>query len=79
MHDSIRALSIPVLIVRAKEPPSNRSPMDFSSSPTWPALVRELRNGREILFKNHTHFLPMEIPARIAALILDEISGGPHS
>ena len=31
-----------------------------------------LRDGREIHFPDHTHFLPMEIPERIAELILAE-------
>jgi pimeloyl-ACP methyl ester carboxylesterase len=75
VHDSLRALEIPVLLLRAKEPPSDRNVMDFSSSPTWPGLVKELRKGREIHFRDHTHFLPMEIPERIAALIRAEACG----
>ena len=73
VYDSVRALEIPVLILRAKAPPSERRVMDFSSSPTWPGLVHEFRKGREIHFADHTHFLPMEIPEEVAALIL---SGG---
>jgi pimeloyl-ACP methyl ester carboxylesterase len=76
VYDSIRALEIPVLILRAKEPPPERTVMDFSSSPTWPGLVHEFRKGREIYFPDHTHFLPMEIPERIAGLILAEAGGG---
>jgi len=72
VHESIRALELPVLILRAKLPPAERTMMDFSSSPTWPGLVGEFRNGREIHFADHTHFLPMEIPDRIAELILAE-------
>lgn len=70
VYDSIRALIIPVLVLRAKEPPPERDVMDFSSSPTWPGLAGEFRNGREIYFPDHTHFLPMEIPEHVAALIL---------
>ena len=47
--------------------------MDFSSSPTWPKLVELLANGREIHFAEHTHFLPMEIPDRVAELVREEI------
>ncbi len=36
-----RAVACPVEIVRAKEPPPDRSLMDFSSSPTWPQLVSQ--------------------------------------
>lgn len=70
VHDSARALEIPVLLLRAKLPPDGRSVMDFSSSPTWPQLVKEFRYGSEIHFPEHTHFLPMEIPDRVAELIL---------
>jgi pimeloyl-ACP methyl ester carboxylesterase len=72
VYDSIRALEIPVLVLRAKEPPPDRSVMDFSSSPTWPGLAGEFRKGREIFFADRTHFLPMEIPRRVAALIRAE-------
>lgn len=76
VHDSARALDIPVLLLRAKLPPEGRGVMDFSSSPTWPGLVKEFRHGREIHFAEHTHFLPMEIPGRVAELILDEGESG---
>jgi hypothetical protein len=46
--------------------------MDFSSSPTWPGLVGEFSNARDIHLAEFTHFLPMEIPERIAGFILDE-------
>jgi hypothetical protein len=40
--------------------------------------VKEFRYGREIHFPEHTHFLPMEIPDRVAELILtgDAARGG---
>jgi lipase len=72
VHASIRALEIPVLILRATEPRDARTVMHFSSSPTWPGLVSEFRHAREIYFADHTHFLPMEIPGRVATLILAE-------
>ena len=74
VHESIRALEIPVLVLRAMEPPPERSVMDFTSSPTWPGLAQEFRKGREIYFADRTHFLPMEIPESVAALILGETS-----
>lgn len=76
VHDSARALTIPVLVLRAKLPPDDRSVMDFSSSPTWPQLVGEFQHGREIHFADRTHFLPMEIPERIAELILRDAAAG---
>ncbi len=69
VHESVRALRIPVLVLRAKRPPENRTIMDFSSSPTWPGLAAEFRIGRDVHLAEHTHFLPMEVPDRIAAQI----------
>jgi pimeloyl-ACP methyl ester carboxylesterase len=75
VHDSIRSLDLPVLLLRARLPPAERTVMDFSSSPTWPALVGEFSNGREIHFAERSHFLPMEIPGEVAALIEAEVAG----
>jgi pimeloyl-ACP methyl ester carboxylesterase len=72
VHDSIRALDLPVLVVRAKQPPPQRSAMDFSFSPTWPGLAQAFRRGRDLHWADRTHFLPMEIPQRVAALIVAE-------
>jgi pimeloyl-ACP methyl ester carboxylesterase len=72
VYQSVRALEIPVLLLRAKRPPPGRDVMDFSSSPTWPGLVHEFRKGREIHYPDRTHFLPMEIPEQIAALVAAE-------
>ena len=72
-HASARALEIPVLVVRAKSPPPDRSVMDFSSSPTWPGLVHEFRRGRELHLPDRSHFMPMEDPQLVAKLILDEL------
>jgi len=73
VHASARALGIPVLVVRAKAPPPERSVMDFSSSPTWPGLVSELCRGREIRLADRSHFIPMEAPQLVAELILDAL------
>ena len=76
VHESARALELPVLIVRAMLPTPDRGPMDFSVSPTWPGLVGEFRHGHDLHLAEHTHFLPMEVPGRIAGLILAEIEKG---
>jgi pimeloyl-ACP methyl ester carboxylesterase len=73
VHQSIRALSLPVLIVRARLPGKDRSAMDFSSSPTWPGLVGEFENARDVHLSDHTHFLPMEIPELVAEFILEAL------
>jgi lipase len=75
IHVSGRALDVPVLVVRAMEPPLDRDWMDFRYSPTWPGLAGQFRRGRELYLPEQTHFLPMEQPQFVAKLIQDEISG----
>ena len=68
IFDSIRAIKIPVLIIRARAPDAT-SQMDFSLSPTWPKLAEQFSNARDVYLEDRTHFIPMEIPEDIAALI----------
>lgn len=74
IYNAVRAIEFPVLILRAMERPEGSSVMDFSTSPTWPGLVGEFKQGREIHFADRTHFLPMEIPEEITRIIAEEIS-----
>jgi lipase len=74
VYASVRALEIPVLIVRAKLPPPDRNVFDYSSSPTWPGLVGEFRRAREVHLPERTHFLPMESPAEVAALLREAMA-----
>lgn len=69
VHDSVRALEIPVTILRARESSGDLGVMDFTSSPTWPGLVHEFRHGSEVYLPDHTHFLPMEAPDVVAGYV----------
>ena len=71
VYDSIRALDIPVVVLRAKQPSPDRDVMDFSSSPTWPGLAGEFRHGTDVYLPENTHFLPMEAPDLVARYVLD--------
>ena len=73
VYASIRALKIPVLIVRARLPAADRKSPDFGSSPTWPGLVSEFHDAREIYLPDRSHLVPMEDPIRIASVIKDEL------
>jgi pimeloyl-ACP methyl ester carboxylesterase len=74
VFESARSLEIPVLVLRAQEPSGEMTgAMAFSASPTWPGLAAEFPNGREIHYPDRTHFLPMEIPDEVAALIRTEL------
>jgi pimeloyl-ACP methyl ester carboxylesterase len=72
IYERVRAVTIPVLIVRAMEPRTPSDLFDFRYSPTWPDLATEFRNARDRYFPDRTHFLPMEDPALTASLILAE-------
>jgi lipase len=69
VYDSVRALDVPVLLVRVMEPPPDRDWMDFRYSPTWPGLIDHFPRGRELHLPDETHFLPMEKPELVARLI----------
>jgi pimeloyl-ACP methyl ester carboxylesterase len=72
VFDSIRSLTIPVTIIRAKLPAAGAE-QDFSSSPTWPGLAAEFANARDIHWQECTHFIPMQMPDELIAIIRDEI------
>jgi pimeloyl-ACP methyl ester carboxylesterase len=69
IYASIRALQIPVQVVRAKQPTPDRDPFDYSYSPTWPELAGEFRHGQDVYLPERSHFLPMEDPRHTAQLI----------
>ena len=71
IFESARSFEAPVLIVRAQLPPAHQETFDFSVSPTWPALVDEFPDAREIHFPDASHFMPLEDPSAIAAQILE--------
>ena len=75
VYDSVRRLTLPVLVLRAMAPrPDITGAATFAVSPTWPGLAAEFQNGREIHFADKTHFLPMEIPDQVADLIRGELA-----
>jgi len=74
IFDSVHAIQIPVLILRAMLPPGEREAFDFASSPTWPELVHEFSNAREIHLPNCTHFIPMQMPDRVVQTVTQSIA-----
>lgn len=63
--DDVKA---PTTVLRGRNG-ERASPMDFSISPTNPALASLLPNGTDIQWTEHSHFIPMEAPQRTADLI----------
>jgi hypothetical protein len=69
IYASIRALQIPVLVLRARPQDPSIKPWDALGTPTWPALAQEFRLGSDLQLLDKTHMLPMEDPALVARLI----------
>jgi lipase len=72
--ESARSVAAPVLVMRAKAPPPDRSLMDFESSPTWPGLASVLPRGRDLHLPEWTHFLPMQAPELVAKWLEAELA-----
>lgn len=74
IYASIRALDIPVLVVRARPQDPSIKPWDGLGTPTWEHLAQEFRFGRDLQLMDKTHMLPMEDPALVAKLVLDAMA-----
>lgn len=71
-HSWLPHLAVPATLIRA--PTGERGgPLDFSLSPTWTGLGPAIGAERDELWAEHSHFIPMEAPARVAALLADII------
>lgn len=73
VYREIASIQIPVHVVRARPV---RDPSDVMlGSPTTPDLASRFAHGTDLLLSQHSHFIPMEAPARTAKLIQDLIPG----
>ena len=68
----IADIRCPVTVIRAKQE-ERAGLMDFSNSPTWSGLAAALRDGRDLQWDDQSHFIPMENPARLAKLVVQEL------
>lgn len=71
VYASIRALRIPVTVIRVRPTDPSIQPFDTLGSSTWPELSREFFMGRDICLPEKTHLIPMEDPPFVARLIQD--------
>ncbi len=69
----VRAVCCPVTVLRARNA-ERASDMDFSISPTWPELATQFVDGRDLHWPDVSHFIPMEVPERLAELIVAEVA-----
>ena len=69
----IGKVSCPVTVLRARNA-ERLSAMDFSISPTWPGVASQFAEGRDLHWPDLSHFIPMEAPERLAALIVEQLA-----
>lgn len=67
-HRWLGRIAAPITVLRGRGG-ERTSPMDFSVSPTWEGLAAAIPDARDLLWPEHSHFIPMEAPGRVAALI----------
>ena len=68
----VRSVHLPVTVVRAMEPLTVEDTSSFLYSPTWSGLAGEFTQGEDVYLPEETHFLPMQKPALVAGLILEQ-------
>lgn len=68
----LATLTIPATVIRARTG-ERAGLLDFSLSPTWPGLGAMIGAVTDEQWAEHSHFIPMEAPARVAALIAQQL------
>jgi lipase len=74
VYASIRALQVPVLVIRARPQDPSVKPWDALGTPTYARLADEFRHGRDLQLLDKTHMLPMEDPALTAQIVSQAIA-----
>jgi pimeloyl-ACP methyl ester carboxylesterase len=69
IYDDIESLELPVRVLRGRGR-SEDAPIDMSGSPTFPGLAAKFRRGEDVPLPQHSHFIPMESTALVAAEVL---------
>ena len=72
-YEWIRDVQCPTLILRARNA-ERKGAMDFSSSPTAPDLWKCFPDASDLHWPDVSHFIPMEVPERLADLIADNFN-----
>lgn len=71
IYDLLPRLTLPVTLLRAAPDPQDF--YNFAASPTWPGLADALPDAREIYLPGMSHFIPMEDPELVAAIIREAV------
>ncbi len=72
-YEWIGEVTCKTTVLRARNA-ERAGPMDFSISPTAPDLWQKFPNATDLHWSDLSHFIPMEQPDRLAALIGDLVS-----
>ena len=75
LYQLINTIEIPAVVLRANPRDPDSKEMDFSASPTWPALAGQFPKGQDVHLPDLTHFIAMQDPQLVADFILE----GAHS
>lgn len=67
-YEWLGSIAAPVTLLRARTG-TRSGALDFSLSPTWTGLGPALGAVRDEIWAEHSHFIPMEAPARVATLL----------
>ncbi|MEL6876531.1 MAG: alpha/beta hydrolase [Pseudomonadota bacterium] len=70
IHQAASKVTIPVLVVRAKQ---TGVAGDFKSSPTWPDLASTISGATDMYRPDRTHFHPLEDPDDAARIIAEAV------
>jgi len=73
IYPVIGTIDCPVTVLRARNG-ERTSALDFSISPTWPGLASQFPRGMDMQWPDVSHFIPMEAPQRLAALIVEDMA-----
>lgn len=73
IYDAIARVHAPTTVTRFGQAQSLDA-WDMAASPTAPDLAMAFLRGRDLHIPEHTHFMPMEAPERLARMIADEIA-----
>ena len=72
IYDRLSTVTVPVLILRAKEREVfDQNRIDFSLSPTWNKLASCFPTARDVYRPDLSHFIPMQDPELTAQVIME--------
>lgn len=70
MAEVIPSITVPVTVMRGREPEPGVEAPPFSVSPTPPQLASLFPAGEDLVLPEHSHFIPMEGPEKVAEQVI---------